>query len=99
VSVGTQPTGRASTSLGAGLGAGRDLRRRLVVHHVPLGVGSTLAVLALADASSPHGGLSVRGLAAPTGDVALTLLTMSLLVGPAIGIGLWRRRNRSPSAA
>lgn len=80
-------SGRAVTPsprrLGAPLGTGRDLRHRLLVHHLPLAVAS-VAGLAVLNALLPsHGGFSISRLASPTGDVALVLLAVTLLIGPA----------------
>jgi methionine sulfoxide reductase heme-binding subunit len=83
VSVGTASSTAAAAGLPAGLGTGRAVRRRLIAHHLPLAVASTLGLLVLVALSPAHGGFSVRQLAAPTGDVALVLLGLTLLVGPA----------------
>jgi methionine sulfoxide reductase heme-binding subunit len=78
--------------LGGTLGAGRDLRRRLLLHHVPLAFASGVALVVLIALSPGHGGsLSISQLASPTGDVALVLLAITLLIGPANL--LLRRRN------
>jgi methionine sulfoxide reductase heme-binding subunit len=83
VSVSTASSTAAAAGLPAGLGTGRAVRRRLIAHHLPLAVASTLGLLVLVALSPAHGGFSVRQLAAPTGDVALVLLGLTLLVGPA----------------
>lgn len=73
------------------LGTGRDLRRRLLVHHLPLAATSAGGLIVLTALAPSHGGSSLRQLASPTGDVALILLAMTLLIGPANL--LLRRRN------
>jgi methionine sulfoxide reductase heme-binding subunit len=83
VSVSTASSTAAAAGLPAGLGTGRAVRPRLIAHHLPLAVASTLGLLVLVALSPAHGGFSVRQLAAPTGDVALVLLGLTLLVGPA----------------
>jgi methionine sulfoxide reductase heme-binding subunit len=83
VSVSTASSTAAAAPLPAGLGTGRAVRRRLIAHHLPLAVASTLGLLVLIALSPSHGGFTVRQLAAPTGDVALVLLGLTLLVGPA----------------
>ncbi len=83
MSVSTASSMAAATPLPAGLGTGRAVRRRLIAHHLPLGVASTLGLVVLIALSPSHGGFSVRQLAAPTGDIALVLLGLTLLVGPA----------------
>ena len=76
-------TATTTSPMPAGLGSGRAVRRRLIIHHLPLAAASTLGLLVLVALSPAHGGFSVRELAAPTGDVALVLLGLTLLVGPA----------------
>lgn len=56
-----------------------------------MGLASAVAVAVLTAASPSHGGFSIRQLASPTGDVALVLLAVTLLIGPANL--LLRRRN------
>lgn len=74
------------------LGAGRALRRRVVFHHLPMAVASTLGVFALVALTPSHGrSFSLGRLTSPTGDIALVLLGLTLLVGPANL--LLRRRN------
>jgi methionine sulfoxide reductase heme-binding subunit len=73
------------------LGADRDLPHRLVVHHLPLAVASTAGLLVLIAQGQPHGGVSIAQLASPTGDVALVLLALTLLIGPTNLV--LRRRN------
>jgi sulfoxide reductase heme-binding subunit YedZ len=73
------------------LGAGRDWRRRILLHHVPLAIASALGLVVLVALAPSHGGFSIQQLASPTGDVALVLLAATLLIGPANL--LLRRRN------
>jgi sulfoxide reductase heme-binding subunit YedZ len=69
---------------GPPLGTRRDLRRRLLVHHLPLALSSALVLVALVGVWPGHGGaFAVGRLASPTGDVALVLLAVTLLIGPA----------------
>jgi sulfoxide reductase heme-binding subunit YedZ len=76
----------------ATLGAGRDLRRRLLLHHLPLAIGSAAVLLVLVALAPGHGrSFAISRLASPTGDVALVLLAITLLIGPANL--LLRRRN------
>jgi sulfoxide reductase heme-binding subunit YedZ len=82
---------RPSTRLGPTLGTGRDVRRRVVRHHVPLAAASAAALVVLTDLAPSHGGFSIQRLASPTGDVALVLLAVTLLIGP-VNLVL-RRRN------
>src|SRR6266496_5998014 len=65
------------------LGAGRALRRRLLVHHVPLALASAAGLLMLLRLRPSDSTFSVAQLASPTGDVALVLLALTLLIGPA----------------
>lgn len=74
------------------LGTGRDLRRRALFHHLPTAVASTLGFFALVALTPSHGRtFSIGRLTSPTGDIALVLLGVTLLVGPANL--LLRRRN------
>jgi sulfoxide reductase heme-binding subunit YedZ len=75
------------------LGTGRDLRRRAMFHHLPVAVASTLGFFALVALTPSHGGrtFSIGRLTSPTGDIALVLLGVTLLVGPANLV--LRRRN------
>jgi sulfoxide reductase heme-binding subunit YedZ len=75
------------------LGAGRDLRRRLLVHHLPLALASTAGLLVRLRMAPfrRDRGFSIAELASPTGDVALVLLALTLLIGPANLV--LRRRN------
>src|SRR5574341_4885 len=69
---------------GRTLGTGRDLRRRVLLHHAPIAVVSTAGLALLISLAPSRGrGLSISQLASPTGDVALLLLGLTLLVGPA----------------
>ena len=77
------PAGQSSKRLGSTLGTGRGLRRRMLLHHVPLAVASAALLVVLIGLSPAHGGLSIQQLASPTGDVALMLLAVTLLIGPA----------------
>ena len=77
------PETSGATRPGATLGTGRDMRRRLVLHHLPLAAAGAGRLVLLTAASPSHGGFSLRQLASPTGDVALVLLAATLLVGPA----------------
>lgn len=90
-SVTTQTGTPPSTSSRRTLGANRDLRRRMFVHHVPLAVASIVALVVLVGVAPSHGRFSVQQLASPTGDVALVLLGVTLLIGPANVV--LRRRN------
>ena len=90
-SASAQPATPSSKRLGGTLGTGRDWRRRVLVHHVPLALASAVGVVVLTALSPAHGGFSIRQLASPTGDVALVLLAVTLLIGPANL--LFRRRN------
>ena len=89
----TVPAGGSSTRISATLGAGRALRRRLVVHHLPLALTSTAAFVALVSVAGR--GFAIGRLASPTGDVALVLLAVTLLIGPANL--MLRRRNPANS--
>lgn len=82
---------QSSRRLGRTLGAGGGVRRRILFHHVPLALASTMALVVLIGPSSAHAGFSIQRLASPTGDVALMLLGVTLLVGP-VNLVL-RRRN------
>jgi sulfoxide reductase heme-binding subunit YedZ len=74
------------------LGTGRDWRRRLLFHHLPLAVaGAVGLVLFIALTPSRREGISIQQLSTPTGYVATVLLALSLLIGPANL--LLRRRN------
>ncbi|MGH9015200.1 MAG: ferric reductase-like transmembrane domain-containing protein [Acidimicrobiia bacterium] len=77
--------------MGTTLGTGRDLRRRILLHHVPLAITSAVGLVVLIGLAPAHGSFSVQRLASPTGDVALVLLAVTLLIGPANL--LFRRRN------
>jgi sulfoxide reductase heme-binding subunit YedZ len=77
------PAGQSSRRVGGTLGAGRGLRRRILLHHVPLAVASAAFLVVLIGLSPARGGLSIQQLASPTGDVALVLLAVTLLIGPA----------------
>src|SRR6266545_2419387 len=74
------PASGSSPRVGGPLGAGRALRRRLLVHHLPLAVASTAAFVALVRVAGR--GFAIERLASPTGDIALVLLAMTLLIGP-----------------
>jgi methionine sulfoxide reductase heme-binding subunit len=78
-----QPGTQSSKRLGRGLGAGRGWRRRLLLHHVPVTLASTVALVVLIGLTPRHDGFSIQQLASPTGDVALVLLAVTLLIGPA----------------
>jgi sulfoxide reductase heme-binding subunit YedZ len=80
-----------STPLRRTLGTSRDPRRRIVFHHVPLALASVVALVVLVVVAPSHGGFTVQRLVSPTGDVALVLLAVTLLIGPA-NLAL-RRRN------
>ena len=90
---------RTSNPLGASLGTGRDWRRRVLLHHVPLALASAVALALFmglwpfTDISpfTSHGGFSMSLLTIATGYVALALLALTLLIGPAHL--LLRRRN------
>lgn len=85
------PDSGRSVRLRDTLGAGRDWRRRLAVHHIPL-VFTTLAGLVVFALIAPsHGDISLSQVVVSTGYVATVLLAVTLLVGPANLI--LRRRN------
>jgi hypothetical protein len=83
----SDPVARPATRAdrhGRTLGAGRDLRRRLLLHHLPIALASTAGLWLLTSLAPPRGrGFSISRLASPTGDAALVLLGLTLLVGPA----------------
>lgn len=90
--VSVEPTTQVTNRLRGSLGTSRDMRRRLVLHHLPLAVASTAGLVVLVALMPSHGrGFSLPQLASPTGDVALVLLGLTLLIGPANL--LLRRRN------
>jgi sulfoxide reductase heme-binding subunit YedZ len=78
--------------LGGTLGTGRDWRRRLLLHHVPLALASAV-VLVLFMGLSPFtlGRRFMSQFTVATGYVAFGLLGLTLLVGP-VSL-LLRRRN------
>jgi sulfoxide reductase heme-binding subunit YedZ len=65
------------------LGATRDGRRRLLVHHLPLALTSGLLVVLYVGLAPSHRGLSLSRFVTATGYVAFALLALTLLVGPA----------------
>jgi sulfoxide reductase heme-binding subunit YedZ len=78
-----RPAPRANRH-GRTLGAGRDLRRRVLLHHTPIALASTAGLWLLISLVPTRGrGFSISRLASPTGDVALVLLGLTLLIGPA----------------
>jgi sulfoxide reductase heme-binding subunit YedZ len=78
-----QPAPRSNRH-GPTLGVGRDLRRRVLLHHVPITLASTTGLVLLSSLAPSRGGsVSISRLASPTGDIALVLLALTLLVGPA----------------
>jgi methionine sulfoxide reductase heme-binding subunit len=82
---------RSPKRVGRTLGAGRDMRRRILLHHVQLALVSTAALVVLIRLSPGHGGdFSIQRLASPTGDVALVLLAVTLMIGP-VNLLLGRR--------
>jgi methionine sulfoxide reductase heme-binding subunit len=78
-----QPGTQSSKRLGRGLGTSRGWRRRLLLHHVPVALASAVALVVLIGLTPRHDGFSIQQLASPTGDVALVLLALTLLIGPA----------------
>jgi methionine sulfoxide reductase heme-binding subunit len=89
--MGRQPATPSSDQLGGRLGTSRGWRRRLLLHHVPLALASAVGVVVFIGLSPAHGGISVSQLVVATGYVALGLLGLTLLIGPANL--LLRRRN------
>jgi len=77
------------------LGTSRDLRRRTLYHHVPLALASVATLVVLIGVAPSHGGFSIQQLASPTGDVALALLAVTLLIGPT---NLLLRRRNPPNS-
>jgi hypothetical protein len=104
----TQPAIQLSSRLGRPLGTGRDWRRRLLLHHVPLALASA-AHLDMG-ASSPFPTTAEYGMQGgggrtfesaftiATGYVATALLGLTLLIGPA-NLLLRRRTPVSTSLA
>jgi sulfoxide reductase heme-binding subunit YedZ len=90
-SITASPVIRSTRPLSATLGAGRNLRRRAVFHHLPIAAASAIGLIVLIRLTPSHGRFSVAQLASPTGDVALVLLAVTLLIGPANLV--LRRRN------
>lgn len=84
-----------STPLRRTLGTTRSLRRRILFHHVPLALASVVALVVLVVVAPSHGGFTIQRLASPTGDVALVLLAVTLLIGPA---NLLLRRRNPPNS-
>jgi methionine sulfoxide reductase heme-binding subunit len=82
---------QSPTRVGGTLGTGRDVRRRILLHHVPLALASAGALVVLIGLAPAHGSFSIQRVASPTGDVALVFLAVTLLIGPANL--LLRRRN------
>src|SRR5215213_4497747 len=78
-----QPGTQLSKRLGRGLGTSRGWRRRLLQHHVPVALASAVALVVLIGLSPRRDGFSIQQLASPTGDVAVVLLAVTLLIGPA----------------
>jgi sulfoxide reductase heme-binding subunit YedZ len=92
-----QPT-QSSNRPGRPLGTGRDWRRRLLLHHVPIALASALALVLFMGVApfARHRGIfsgafSMSLCTIATGYVALALLGLTLLIGPANL--LLRRRN------
>jgi sulfoxide reductase heme-binding subunit YedZ len=82
---------RSSSRFGDTIGTGRRWRRRVVWHHLPIGVASAVGLTVLIRLSPSRRSFSISQLASPTGDVALVLLAVTLLIGP-VNL-LLRRRN------
>jgi sulfoxide reductase heme-binding subunit YedZ len=78
-----QPGTQSSKRMGRRLGTSRGWRRRLLLHHVPVALASAEALVVLIGLTPRHDGFSIQQLASPTGDVALVLLAVTLLIGPA----------------
>jgi sulfoxide reductase heme-binding subunit YedZ len=74
---------QSSRRLGRTLGTGRALRRRILLHHALLAIASIVGLVVLIGLSPGRGDLSIQQLASPTGDIALVLLGVTLLIGPA----------------
>ncbi len=93
----SQPAVGSSNRLGAALGTGRDWRRRLLLHHLPIALASAVALVVFMGLSPfTHrsifsGAFSMSLLAVASGYVAVGLLGLTLLIGPANL--LLRRRN------
>jgi sulfoxide reductase heme-binding subunit YedZ len=89
---------KSPNQLGGTLGTGGDLRRRLLLHHVPVALASAVALILFMGLSPfTHGrsiftgALSLSLFTIATGYVATVLLAFTLLIGP--GNLLLRRRN------
>jgi sulfoxide reductase heme-binding subunit YedZ len=91
-SVGAQSATRQAHPVNGKSGQTRDSRRRLLVHHVPLGLASAVVVVLFTGLSPLSSGrVSMSQFVAATGYVALALLGLTLLIGP-LNL-LLRRRN------
>jgi sulfoxide reductase heme-binding subunit YedZ len=92
-----RPATRSANQLGGTLGSGRDWHARLRLHHVPVALASAVAlVIFMGLEPFTHrdifdSAFSISLLTVATGYVALGLLGLTLLVGPANL--LLRRRN------
>ena len=90
-STGESAATRLSRFLGRTLGTGRELRRRLLLHHVPLAAISALGLALYVIFSPSHDGISLSRFVVGTAYLGLVLLGVTLLVGP-VNL-LLRRRN------
>ena len=90
-SAGESAATRPSRFLGRTLGTGRELRRRLLLHHVPLAAISALGLALYVIFSPSHDGISLSRFVVGTAYLGLVLLGVTLLVGP-VNL-LLRRRN------
>lgn len=80
--VATRPTVQPDR-LRRPLGTDRDVRRRLVRHHLPLAAASGLSLVVFVALSPSHRGLALPRYVVATGYLAFALLALTLLVGPA----------------
>lgn len=81
----------SSSRLGPTLGTGREVGRRVLLHHVPLATLSAAGLGLYVTLSPTHGGITLSQFVVGTAYIGLVLLGVTLLIGPANL--MLRRRN------